>query len=121
MIDTSSKRVAFYHVKSRDADTLIPLVRQTCQPNTMIHSDGWAAYNRLSPEFQHETVIHEKNFVDPDTGCHTQTIESTWKQVKTFVTKQGAQTPEQKLKKANENEFKKIVEGMFKDSKTKYS
>ena len=32
--------------------------------------------------FNHVTVNHSHNFVDPDTGAHTNIIEGTWGQVK---------------------------------------
>ena len=40
-------------------------------------SDEWAAYRYLSQRgYHHTTVDHTENFVDPVTGCQTQTIES---------------------------------------------
>ncbi|KFM77105.1 hypothetical protein X975_21447, partial [Stegodyphus mimosarum] len=32
--------------------------------------------------FEHLKVNHSLTFVDPDSGCHTNTIESTWRHVK---------------------------------------
>lgn len=32
-------------------------------------------------EFIHQTVNYTDNFVDPNTGAHTQKIESSWKLV----------------------------------------
>uniref|UniRef100_A0A182W8J4 DDE_Tnp_IS1595 domain-containing protein n=1 Tax=Anopheles minimus TaxID=112268 RepID=A0A182W8J4_9DIPT len=50
----------------------------TCGPRTLILSDSWAGYNGLSAlGFQHETVNHSNNFVDPLQGdVHTQRIEN---------------------------------------------
>ena len=46
-------------------------------------SDLWKAYDCLKHEgYDHLTVNHSLNFVDPDTGAHTQGIENTWWGVK---------------------------------------
>ena len=70
----------------RDAETLLPLIRQFILPGSVIVSDEWAAYRRI-PEYgyQHRTVNHSEHFVDPVTGNHTQNIERLWKDVKSFV------------------------------------
>lgn len=70
-------------VESRDADTLIPIIKQRIKPGTTIISDCWRSYDRLSREdFEHLTVNHSYNFVDPDTGAHTQNVENLWWQIK---------------------------------------
>lgn len=53
-------------------------------PGTIIHSDQWRAYSNIERELnlQQGTVNHSINFVDPDTGVHTQTIESYWAKAK---------------------------------------
>jgi len=46
-------------------------------------SDCLRAYDCLSSEnFVHRTVNHSVNFVDPDSGAHTQNIESLWRDVR---------------------------------------
>jgi hypothetical protein len=35
--------------------------------------------------FTHRTFNHSIHFVDPDTGAHSNTIESTWRRVKVFL------------------------------------
>ena len=65
-------------VDKRDADTLLPIIQSVVQPGTIIHSDQWRAYYRIQEKLhlEHATVNHSVNFVDPETGVHTQTIES---------------------------------------------
>lgn len=70
-------------VKKRDSQTLIPLIQKHILPGTRIISDCWKSYDVLSEmDFTHLTVNHSVNFVDPETGANTQTIESTWWQIK---------------------------------------
>lgn len=70
-------------VENRDAATLLPLIQSWCLPGTRIISDGWAAYNRLHElGFEHHVVIHERHFVDPETGLHTNNVEAYWQRCK---------------------------------------
>ena len=62
-------------VNTRDAATLLPIINNHVAPGTIIHSDEWAAYNRvgrLSNVSSHSTVNHSVTFVDTTTGTHTQ-------------------------------------------------
>lgn len=60
-------------------------------PETTIISDCWKAYNTLSNEgFQHLTVNHSLNFVDPSKAdVHTQNIERTWRDVRGGIPRYG--------------------------------
>ena len=72
-------------VDSRDAATLLPLIRAHDAPGTIIHSDEWASYSQIAtrfPHLQHHTVNHSVEFVNRTTGVHTQLIESYWNRVK---------------------------------------
>jgi len=70
-------------VAQRDKDTLLPIIRTHILPGTHVMSDMWKAYDCLKDEgYSHLTVNHSLNFVDPDTGAHTQRIENTWWGVK---------------------------------------
>ncbi|CAF3455500.1 unnamed protein product, partial [Rotaria sp. Silwood2] len=79
--------VRFFHVQRRDAATLIPIIWKHVYPGTTIWSDEWKAYSRLQTGYgyDHQTVNHSQNFIDPNTGCHTQLIESLWSHTKTKI------------------------------------
>lgn len=84
-VERGSNRCFICPVDRRDAATLLPIIQLFILPGTIIMSDKWAAYNRIDqlPElYEHYSVNHSENFVDPDTGAHTQTIEGTWSQFK---------------------------------------
>ena len=62
----------------------LPIIKGYIRPGTEIISDGWKAYNTLDQEgYTHIVVNYSKNLKDPVTGAHTNTIEGTWKDVKT--------------------------------------
>ena len=66
-------------VPNRSAATLKPIIQHVVRPGTIIHSDEWRSYNNLKVlGFEHHTVNHSVNFVEPVTGVHTQNIESYW-------------------------------------------
>jgi hypothetical protein len=49
----------------------------------VIYSDCWSSYNCLALEgYTHHTVNHSRNFKDPVTGVHTNSIEGTWQKIK---------------------------------------
>ena len=66
-------------VERRDKDTLLLIIRAHILPGTRVMSDMWKAYDCLQDEgYVHLTENHSLNFVDPDTGAHTQGIENRW-------------------------------------------
>ena len=66
-------------VERRDAKTLVPIIKRNALEGSDIHSDEWRAYNKLKLHgYVHYTVNHKKNFVNPDTGKHTQLVECLW-------------------------------------------
>ena len=72
-----------FMVPDRSGLTLLPIIRQSITPGTTIMSDMWGAYVGIQAMgFGHLQVNHTYNFVDPQTGAHTQNIENSWKNAK---------------------------------------
>lgn len=59
-------------VDTRDADTLLRIIRKTIEPGTTIVSDCWKAYRSLEKAgLEHFTVNHSIEFINARTGAHT--------------------------------------------------
>ena len=76
-------------VRTRGRKTLVAIINERCKDGTVFTSDKWRAYVDLQEHLQledcrHFTVNHKKNFVDPTTGAHTQTVEGNWNLLKKF-------------------------------------
>lgn len=81
--EVGSGKIFLIPVPNRTESTLVPLIKEWILPGTTIRSDCWAAYRCLENEgYIHETVNHSLHFKDPNTGCHTNHIESTWRHAK---------------------------------------
>lgn len=77
-------------VPNRTTATLLNVIKANILPGSTIISNCRKAYNCLDMEgFQHLTVNHSYNFVDPDTGAHTQNIERTWREVRSNIPRYG--------------------------------
>ena len=63
------------------------LIDRHVLPSSIIYSDMWKGYNNIESKLnlRHYTVNHSETYVDPETGCHTNTIEGTWFDVKRIV------------------------------------
>lgn len=49
-------------------------------------SDRWKAYTHLEANgYSHLTVNHSTNFINPDTGAHTNSIRGSWNFAKRFL------------------------------------
>lgn len=63
----------------RDAATLHRIIRRNVRTGSIIHTDGWRAYQGLEAYgYSHQVVNHNLEFVAPD-GTHTQRIEAQWR------------------------------------------
>jgi transposase-like protein len=83
-------RCFFEFVPNRTEETLLEIISRRIRPGSIINSDLWAAYRKIpSIGYFHYTVNHSKNFIDPMTGAHTQSIESAWSHLKRFLQRMG--------------------------------
>ncbi|CAL1688659.1 unnamed protein product [Lasius platythorax] len=74
----------------RDKDTLLSLIQKHVALGTEIHTDCWKGYENLeSYGYKHLTVNHSKEFVNTDTGAHTQNIESSWRWMRRSLSRGG--------------------------------
>lgn len=90
IVDTQSRTGYITFVNRRTADTLLPIIQAKVLPGSIIHSDKFRAYCRLSElGYTHKTVNHSRHFLDPVTKVHTNLIEAYWSAVKQFLRRQG--------------------------------
>jgi hypothetical protein len=70
-------------VKSRDAPTLFKTLKKYVRPGTIITVDCWRGYRKVDfasvkpLPWVHQTVNHDKHWVDPSTLFTTNVIEGT--------------------------------------------
>jgi transposase len=68
--------------------TLIPIIRQTVKPDSIVYTDSFKTYDVLDvSEFKHYRVNHSKRFVDTDKNNHINGIENFWSQAKRHLRK----------------------------------
>ena len=79
----------FQVVRRRDRATLTQILQRALLPGSEVHTDDWGAYRNLNlyvPNVAvHRIVVHQKQFVDPLTGVHTQEAESAWARLKYHI------------------------------------
>lgn len=86
MLERKTNNVRFEKVENRDSTTLLAVLKKYIHPNARIVTDLWKGYNDVKHYFaDHKTVNHSQNFISPETGAHTQTIESNWRLLKQRV------------------------------------
>ena len=79
-----TQKVFLTVASDRSALTQMTAIENYIEPGTLIIMDSWKSYSILdvNKDFPHLTVNHRYNFVDPETGAHTQSIECLWREAK---------------------------------------
>jgi len=76
--ETDKIFVALCPENKRDSQTLLSIVEEHVDNRSTVIRDCWRAYEQLDQDnWQHLTVNHSHNFIDPHTSAHTQNIENT--------------------------------------------
>jgi transposase-like protein len=74
----------------RDKTTLRDLIIKNVASESTIMTDCWMGYEGLNEiRFQHLTVNHNYNYVDPETWANTQRIESSWRPLRKRLSRGG--------------------------------
>jgi IS1 family transposase len=83
---TNKKKCFFVVTKQRDAETIKRIVRRHVKRRSVIYTDCWRGYHQLRTlNVRHVKINHGINFVDQQTGAHTNNIEGTWNGLKLVI------------------------------------
>ena len=111
-ISRQTKRCFMVEVEDRSAATLLPIIFENVKPGSTILSDEWKAYNQLvNYGFKHGTVNHSLNFVNPQTGDHTQNIENCWGRMKRVLKKRNGINAEKRASHLEEFMWRQKIKG----------
>jgi len=84
---TAERRIFAEVIERRDERTLLEVISRHVAAGSIVHTDLWRGYTNLTQNInvQHRTVNHSQNFINPEDGTHTNTIEGTWNGIKMKV------------------------------------
>lgn len=81
-------------VSHRNRETLLEVIQRRIRYGSIIITDKWRGYLHLEillnfRQYLHFVVDHSRNFVDPISGAHTQTIEAMFSVMKRKLRRKG--------------------------------
>ena len=86
LVDRLTGQLYFEVVPDRTAKTLLAIIYEHVLPGSIVYSDKWSAYSKISKlhesNIEHKTVNHSIHFLDPDSQACTNKIESLWNSAK---------------------------------------
>jgi IS1 family transposase len=95
---TAERKVFMRIIEKRDSETLTNLILRHVNPGSVIITDYWKGYLRLSDhDFTHLKVNHSVTFKDELTGACTNTVEGTNNAIKMSI------QPRQRTKNCEDN------------------
>lgn len=77
----STNECFIVQIPNRSMPIITEAILNNVEEGSIIYSDSWKAYCTTDLEmagFTHFKVNHKYNFIDPETGAHTQHIERLW-------------------------------------------
>jgi hypothetical protein len=102
IVNTSYKPALGYAtlIVDRSSTTLLSIIETIIIPGSIIYSDKWKAYAilRSSDVYKYGSVCHKYRFVDPQTGFHTQHVESYNNRLKMEIKSMKGLTLDQRSK-----------------------
>lgn len=85
-IKNENKSLFLLPIEKRNVNDIDVIIKKYVKRGTTIYTDLWKGYNNLKNiGYKHMTVNHSKNFKDPATNVHTNTIEGTWNGLKQSI------------------------------------
>ncbi len=68
-------------IPNAEATTLLPIIRETVKPDSIVYTDGFRGYNALDLSgFRHYRIKHSEHCVEQHN--HINGIENFWNQAK---------------------------------------
>jgi hypothetical protein len=91
-IERATNNFCLRLIDNQGKDVLESVIRECIIEYSVVHSDCWSSYMYLfanTSDYKHYPVNHGKDFVDPVTKAHTQSIESLWSRLKCSLRSKG--------------------------------
>lgn len=89
-----SRRIILLPVENRSHETLFRLGKRHIRKESIIYTDKWRGYLGFDQYFtEHSSVNHSVEFVNSETGVHTNTIEGNWSSVRAGTPFRGRTRP----------------------------
>ena len=83
IICSAHHKVHCEFIEDKKHETVIPIITRHVDHGATIYSDGAKVYQCLqNMHYNHNFVIHKKEYVNPVTGVHTNSIENFWGNLK---------------------------------------
>ncbi|CAG8629480.1 10323_t:CDS:2, partial [Scutellospora calospora] len=73
---TDESKIFLVIVEKRDKETIREIIEKHVEKGSIVHTDYWGGYSGIHElGVTQKTVNHLKNFINPESGVHTNSIE----------------------------------------------